>query len=38
MEVIQEDDDDGEQELYSDEPTISIAALTSIQPRRGSTM
>jgi hypothetical protein len=38
MEVIQEDDDGREQELYSDEPTISIAALTGIQPRRGSTM
>jgi hypothetical protein len=32
MEVIQEDDDSEEQELYSDEPTISIAALTGIQP------
>jgi hypothetical protein len=38
MEVLQEDDDGREQELYSDEPTISIAALTGIQPRKGSTM
>jgi hypothetical protein len=38
MEVLQEEDDGREQELYSDEPTISIAALTGIQPRRGSTM
>jgi hypothetical protein len=38
MEVIQDDDDSGDQGLYSAEPTISIAALTGIQPRRGRTM
>jgi hypothetical protein len=38
MEVIQDDDDGREQELYSAELTISIAALTGIQPRRGSMM
>jgi hypothetical protein len=38
MEVIQDDDDGGEQGLYSAEPTISIAALTGIQPRRGRMM
>jgi hypothetical protein len=32
MEVLQEEDDGREQELYSDELTISIAALTGIQP------
>jgi hypothetical protein len=38
MEVIQEDGDSGDQGLYSDELTISIAALTCIQPRTGRTM
>jgi hypothetical protein len=38
MEVIQDDDDGGEQGLYSAESTISIAALTGIQPRRGRMM
>jgi hypothetical protein len=38
MEVIQDDDDSGDQGLYNAEPTISIAALTGIQPRRGRTM
>jgi hypothetical protein len=38
MEVIQEDGDSEDQGLYSAEPTISIAALTGIQPRTGRTM
>jgi hypothetical protein len=38
MEVIQEDGDSGDQGLYNAEPTISIAALTGIQPRTGRTM
>jgi hypothetical protein len=38
MEVFQEDGDSGDQGLYSAEPTISIAALTGIQPRTGRTM
>jgi hypothetical protein len=38
MEVIQEDGDSGDQGLYSAELTISIAALTGIQPRTGRTM
>jgi hypothetical protein len=38
MEVIQGDGDSGDQGLYSVEPTISIVALTDIQPRTGRTM
>jgi hypothetical protein len=38
MEVIQEDGDSEDHGLYSAELTISIAALTGIQPRTGRTM